>query len=106
VVEDYWKLKGRGRKPTDEQVQEEAGRISFAQPEMIVLKFFKAMVDPDKVSAVGENGAAVARKLYEQTFGSGSWAALRSTSTLMPAKDMAKKWIISGPFRARRAAER
>jgi hypothetical protein len=90
VVEDYWKLKGRGRKPTDEQVQEEAGRISFAQPEMMVLKFFKAMVDPDKVSAVGENGAVVARKLYEQTFGSGSWAALQSTSTLMPAKDMAK----------------
>lgn len=90
VVGEYWRIRGRGGRPTDDQVQEEAGRISFAQPEMLVFKFFKAMVDPDKVSQVGDDGAALARRLYEETFGPGSWAALQSTSTLMPAKDMAK----------------
>jgi len=100
VVEDYWKLKGKNRKPTDSEVEEEAGRISVAQPEMLVFKFFKAMMDPDKVEAVGEDGAALAKKLYEGIFGSGSWAALQRTSTLMPAKDMAKTvdyfWNLTG----------
>lgn len=90
VVEDYWKLKGRAGRPTDAQVEEEAGRISVAQPEMLVFKFFKAMMDPDKVGKVGQDGAALASTLYEETFGAGSWAALQSTSTIMPAKDMAK----------------
>ncbi|MCI0407183.1 MAG: hypothetical protein L0191_01250, partial [Acidobacteria bacterium] len=100
VVEDYWKLKGRAGRPTDAQVEEEAGRISVAQPEMLVFKFFKAMMDPDKVEEVGEEGAALASTLYEETFGAGSWAALQSTSTIMPAKDMAKTvdyfWVLPG----------
>ncbi|MBI3799800.1 MAG: hypothetical protein HY268_22855 [Deltaproteobacteria bacterium] len=100
VVEDYWKLKGKDSKPTDREVEEEAGRISVAQPEMLVFKFFKAMIDPDKVKAVDEKGVVLAKKLYEETFGTGSWAALQSTSTLMPAKDMAKTvdyfWALSG----------
>jgi hypothetical protein len=100
VVEDYWKLKGRSTRPTDAQVEEEAARISDAQPEMLVFKFFKAMLDPDKVKVIGEDGAALAKKLYEETFGSGSWAALQSTSTIMPAKDMAKTidyfWTLTG----------
>lgn len=100
VVEDYWKLKGRAGKPTDEQVEQEAGRISVAQPEMLVFKFFKAMMDPDKVDTVGEDGAALAKKFYEETFGSGSWTALQSTSTIMPARDMAKTidyfWALPG----------
>jgi hypothetical protein len=57
---------------------------------MLVFKFFKAMMDPKKVATVGDGGAARARSLYEQVFGAGSWAALQSTSTIMPAKDMAK----------------
>jgi len=100
VVEEYWKVKGRNGKPTEAQVQEEAGRISVAQPEMMVFKFFKAMVDPDRVSEVGEDGAAHARELYEKVFGSGSWALLQSTANLMPAKDMAKTvdyfWALPG----------
>ncbi len=44
VVEDYWKLQGRTTKSTDAQVEEEAARISVAQPEMLVFKFFKAML--------------------------------------------------------------
>ncbi|RJQ46056.1 MAG: hypothetical protein C4534_03450 [Gaiellales bacterium] len=100
VVEDYWKLKGRSAIPTDTQVEEEAGRISVAQPEMLVFKFFKAMMDPEKVEAISADGAALARKLYEQSFGRGSWAALQSTSTIMPAKDMARTvdyfWALLG----------
>ncbi|MFQ5802014.1 MAG: hypothetical protein ACE5JQ_03845 [Candidatus Methylomirabilales bacterium] len=100
VVEDYWKLKGKVGNPTDEQVEQEAGRISVAQPEMLVFKFFKAMMDPDKVEAIREDGAALARKFYEETFGPGSWTALQSTSTIMPARDMAKTvdyfWALSG----------
>ncbi len=100
VVEGYWKLQGRSEKLTTAQVEEEAARISVAQPEMLVFKFFKAMMDPEKVEVVGEDGAALAKKLYEETFGSGSWVALQSTSTLMPAKDMGKTidyfWTLPG----------
>jgi hypothetical protein len=100
VVEDYWKISGRGRRPTDVDVQHEGERISAAQPEMMVFKFFKAMMDPDKVEAVGEDGAAAARSLYEETFGADSYSALQSTSTLMPARDMANTverfWVLPG----------
>lgn len=100
VVEDYWRLKGETLKPTDAQVEEEAGRISRAQPEMLAFKFFKAMMDPEKVQAVGEDGASLASKLYEETFGPGSWTALQSTSTIMPARDMANTvayfWTLPG----------
>lgn len=77
VVEDYWKLKGRSGKPTDDEVTQEAQRLSEAQPEMLVFKFFKAMMDPQKVEEVGKAGAAVAAELYEETFGPGSWSALQ-----------------------------
>jgi hypothetical protein len=92
VVENYWKLKGRTGKPTDAQVDGEAGRISVAQPEMLVFEFFKAMMDPDKVEAVGEDGAAEAARRYEKVFGPGSWMALLSTSTI-PSRD---KWRARG----------
>nr|MBC7245030.1 hypothetical protein [Chloroflexota bacterium] len=62
-------------------------RISAAYPEMMVFKFFKAMMEKE---IVGNEGAEIARKEYEAVFGPGSWAALLSTSTLMPAQDMAK----------------
>src|SRR5581483_530848 len=110
VVEDYWELEGRTGKPTDEQVEQEAARISYAQPEMMVFKFFKAMMDPEKVEAVGEDGAALAAELYEETFGPRSWAALQSTSTLMPARDMARTvnyfWALEGSRVGRSQNER
>lgn len=90
VVQTYWALKAKDRKPTDEEVEREAGQISVAQPEMLVFKFFKAMVDPEKLPSVGDGGAARAKALYEQRFGLGSWADLQSTSTLSAAADMAK----------------
>lgn len=97
VIREYWQLAGKKGEAYSEQMDRDAGRISVAQPEMIAFKFFKAMMDPDMV---GEEGAALAKKLYEETFGMGSWAALQSTSTLMPAKDMAKTidyfWALSG----------
>lgn len=100
VVENCWKLRGRKDKPTELQVEEEAGRISEAQPEMLVFKFFKAAMDPDKMEVIGEDGAALAMTLYEEIFGSGSWASLQSTSTLMPARDMVKTidyyWSLPG----------
>ncbi len=100
VIEQYWKLKGQHVTPTDQDVEREGERISSAQPEMMVFKFFKAMTDRDKIAAVGEDGSAKARSLYEDVFGAGSWAALQSTSTLMPAKDMTNTveyfWALSG----------
>jgi hypothetical protein len=100
VVGEYWKLTGKNGQKFSEQMDRDAGRISEAQPEIIVFKFFKAMLDRDKLEAVGEEGSALAQTLYEKTFGSGSWAALQTTSTLMPAKDMAKTvdyfWALPG----------
>lgn len=100
VVEDYWKLIGKPGKPADEQVEAEAGRISVAQPEMLVFKFFKAMMDPKKVKEVGKGGAALATRLYEEIFGTGTWRKLQATANLMAAKDMANTvdyfWALPG----------
>jgi hypothetical protein len=67
---------------------------------MLVFKFFKAIVDPDRIPTLGTDGAALAKQSYEEVFGEGSWAALQSTSTLMPAKDMVKTvdyfWSLPG----------
>jgi len=62
VVEDYWRFKGETRTPSDGEVEHQAGRMSVAQPEMMVFKFFKAMMDPGKVEAVGEDGARLASR--------------------------------------------
>ena len=88
VVEEYWRFKRKIGTPTEHEVELDAARISVAQPEMLIFKFFKATVDPDKVRTLGKQGSALARKLYEEAFGTDSWSALQSTSTLMPAKDM------------------
>jgi len=65
-----------------------------------VFKFFKAIVDPDRIPALAGDGAAAAKRLYEEIFREGSWTALQSTSTLMPAKDMVKTvdyfWSLPG----------
>ena len=101
VVLAYWKLAARDGDADDAALEHEAGRISAAQPEMLVFKFFKAMMDPGKISAIGSAGAGLAEKLYEERFGVGSWVALQGTSTLMPARDMAGTvdyfWRLSGP---------
>jgi hypothetical protein len=100
VVSEYWRLKGEAGLPSDADVERETGRISEAQPEMLVFKFFKAIVDPDRISTLRPGGVALAKNSYEEIFGEGSWAALQSTSTLMPAKDMVKTvdyfWSLPG----------
>lgn len=100
VIREYWQYVGKGGSSYSKEMDNDVGRISVAHPEMMVFRFFKATMDPDKVGAVGKDGVALARTLYETTFGPGSWAALQSTSTLMPAKDMAKTvdyfWALPG----------
>lgn len=101
VVTEYLKLRGEAVDSLcDEEVNRQSGRISVAQPEMLVFKVFKAMLDPDKVPAVGQDGEALAKQKYEDIFGTGMWAQLHSTSTLMAAKDMARTidpyWNLSG----------
>lgn len=82
---------------SDEVIEQQSLRIDAAQPEMMVFKFFKAMMSTE---LVGEAGVAKARDLYEAVFGTGAWAELVSTSTLMPAKDMASTvdrfWNLAG----------
>lgn len=100
VIREYWRYAGTDGEPYSDKMDRDAGRISVAHPEMMVFKLFKAMTDPQKVEPIGDDGAALASTLYEKTFGSGSWAALQSTSTIMPAKDMARTvdyfWALPG----------
>jgi len=100
VILAYWKLVKRKGDPYSLEMDRDVARLSVAQPEMLVFKFFKAMVDPKKLDSVTKEGADLAKGLYEKTFGHGSWDALQSTSTLMPAKDMASTvdyfWALTG----------
>ena len=90
----------------------ESQRISRAYPEMCIFKFFKSAIDEeligqvvtDETQANYSNVLTIERKdkksgnvtpemiaqiEYEKVFGKGSFDALRKTSTLMPARDMA-----------------
>jgi hypothetical protein len=100
VTVDYLKFKGQTEPPSDAEVERQSGRISVAQPEMLVFKFFKALIDPDKIPSIGEEGKKLARQKYEAIFGTGSWDQLQSTSTLMAARDMAntvdRYWELPG----------
>lgn len=100
VIAEYWRYVGKAGEPYSAEMDRDAGRISVADSEMMVFKFFKAMMDTDKLDVVGKDGAALACSLYETTFGAGSWAALQSTTTPWPAKDMAKTvdyfWVLPG----------
>lgn len=88
VVKNYLKLIGQEKKNIDtETLNRYSRRIDEAQPEMVIFKFFKAMTNKDMV---GQTGIDIAKKEYETVFGQGSWLDLLNTSTLMPAKDMAK----------------
>lgn len=86
VVTKYWALSGREGGPTSEQIDVESMNISVAQAEMLVFKVFKALIN---LECVPKDAADSATTMYEETFGIGSWKRLQSTSTLMPAKDMA-----------------
>lgn len=86
VIQDYWKLTGRSGDRYSPEMDHDAERISNAQPEMVAFKFFKAAMKPN---LIGPDGQKNAQKEYDAIFGSGSWRALLSTSTLMPDKDMA-----------------
>jgi len=63
-------------------------RMGEAYTEMAIFKFFRYVVDPD-TGLIGEREQLMVREGYERIFGEGSFSALTSTSTLMPAKDMA-----------------
>lgn len=86
VIEDYLKAKGKIGIRYSFQMDQEAERISNGHPDMLVFKFFKAamkLIDE-------EQGKTLAQKRYEAIFGKGSWNDLLTTSTLMPAQDMAR----------------
>ena len=87
VVKSYLKFIDPAEKePGQKDVERHSGRIDLAQPEMVTFKFFKAILSE---KLIGKNGMRIAKEEYEKVLGEGSWQKLQSTSTLMPAKDMA-----------------
>jgi hypothetical protein len=72
---------------TQQEVEEQSRRISTAHPEMIVFKFFKALMRPE---FIGENGLATLAREYDGVFGQNAWSDLRSTGNLKAAEDMSK----------------
>jgi len=122
TVGDYRKLKGDHTPLTTEMLARETERIGVAQPEMCIFKFFKAALAPELLGSdvtpdaqeayvgfaehSGKKKAAqvtpqtVARAEYDKVFGDGAYAQLQSTSTLMPARDMAltvdRFWSLEG----------
>lgn len=97
VIQDYWKLTGRSGHLYSSEMDRDADRIARGHPEMIVFKFFKAMM---REELVGKKGQALACQHYEAIFSSGSWAELQTTASLMAAQDMAKTvdrfWSLPG----------
>ncbi|MEW6448576.1 MAG: hypothetical protein AB1426_10895 [Bacillota bacterium] len=87
VIEDYWARKGKTGERYSSEMDRDAERISTAHPNILAFKLFKAAMKPD---FIGDGGVRIARQEYEAVFGAGSWDSLLSTSTLMPAQDMAK----------------
>ena len=85
VIEDYWAARGKVGNRYSLEMDREANRISNAHPDILAFKFFKAAM-----KLTGNEGVKAAQKEYEAIFGPNSWADLLSTSTLMPAQDMAK----------------
>ena len=111
TVVDYLNRKGDDSLIDENKLALETDRIGAAQPEMCVFKFFKTalasnllgkQVTPEaeetyvdfaegggKRKAPKVNPQSVARAEYDAIFGEGAYADLQSTSTLMPARDMA-----------------
>jgi len=122
TIGDYLALKSDKSSVTVERLTRETERISAAQPEMCIFKFFKAAlaeellgkeIAPEAKKAYadfaeggGKKKAAqvtpqsVARVEYDKIFGDGAYAALQSTSTFMQHRDMAlavdRFWLLSG----------
>ena len=122
TVADYLKRKGNDSPIDENKLALETDRIGIAQPEMCVFKFFKTalagnllgkQVTPEaeetysdfaegggKSKAPKVNPQSVARAEYDAVFGEGAYADLQSTSTLMPARDMAltidRFWSLEG----------
>ncbi|TEB11498.1 hypothetical protein Psfp_03957 [Pelotomaculum sp. FP] len=87
VVKSYLKLiESDLKEPSQETVDRLSERIDIAQPEIVAFKFFKAIMGEN---LIGREGVNIAAEEYERVFGEGTWQKLQSTSTLMPAKDMA-----------------
>ena len=122
TVVDYLKRKGDDSPIDENKLALETDRIGVAQPEMCIFKFFKTaltnnllgkQVTPEadetyadfaeggsKRKAPKVNPQSVARAEYDAVFGEGAYADLQSTSTLMPARDMAltidRFWSLEG----------
>ncbi len=122
TVTDYLKYKGDDSPINENKLALETDRIGVAQPEMCIFKFFKTalannilgkQVTPEadetyadfaegatKRKAPKVNPQSVARAEYDAVFGEGAYADLQSTSTLMPARDMAltidRFWSLEG----------
>ena len=122
TVVDYLKRKGDDSPIDENKLALETDRIGVAQPEMCIFKFFKTaltnnllgkQVTPEADEAYADfaeggskrkapkvNPQSVARAEYDAVFGEGAYADLQSTSTLMPARDMAltidRFWSLEG----------
>ena len=111
TIQSYLTLKGDDSSIDIDQLALQTDRIGAAQPEMCIFKFVKAALSGDFLGKevtpeASESYAAfaepaskrkpakvtpqsVARAEYDAVFGDGAYADLQSTSTFMPARDMA-----------------
>ena len=122
TVADYLKRKDDDSPIDENKLALETDRIGAAQPEMCIFKFFKTalagnllgkQVTPEAEETYADfaegggkrklpkvNPQSVARAEYDNVFGEGAYADLQSTSTLMPARDMAltvdRFWSLDG----------
>lgn len=69
-------------------VKEYRSKLGEAYPEIAAFKFFKNIMTPNK-GLITEDEENIVKTEYEKVFGKNSYSALKSTSNLMPAKDLA-----------------
>lgn len=87
VIKKYLEFKGiKHLNLSEDEIDKQSRRLSEAQPEMMIFKFFKAAVSEEMI---GKAANKIVAEKYEETFGDDSWKYLLTTSTLMQAKDMA-----------------
>ncbi|MCW5934932.1 MAG: hypothetical protein KIT45_11665 [Fimbriimonadia bacterium] len=95
VVQEYLLHKNDQTDLTSQRLAEESERISVAQPEMCIFKLFKSALSEDLIGDVPTIEAE-----YDAVFGRGAYKDLNSTSTLMPAREMAlvidRFWELKG----------
>ena len=122
TVADYLERKDDDSPIDENKLALETDRIGVAQPEMCIFKFFKTALAGNllgkqvtseaeeiyadfaeggsKRKAPKVNPQSVARAEYDAIFGEGAYTNLQSTSTLMPARDMAltidRFWSLEG----------